>query len=109
MLAGAFDYDLEPKTRVRLFEAPASTPLIPQQVVHTGETTLRATPSYPMALSPWRFRWWAPAPPGCVAQAITVAPGAHAVVPLVAGRHLEDQPSLDMHPGLPALPVTPHQ
>lgn len=63
MLAGAFDYDLEPKTRVRLFEGASLDTPDPQQVVHTGETTLRATPSYPMALSPWRFRWWAPAPP----------------------------------------------
>jgi len=85
MLAAAFDYDLELKTRVRLFEgASLDTPDPVQQVAHTGEVTLRATTVVPDGAQALAVSVVGTGAPGSVAQAITVAPGDSAVVPLVA-------------------------
>jgi len=84
MLAAAFDYDLELDTRVRLFEgATIDTPDPVQQVAHTGEATLRATTVVPDGAQALVVSVVGTGAPG-VAQAITVAPGDSAVVPLVA-------------------------
>ncbi|MEV8194119.1 hypothetical protein [Rhodococcus pyridinivorans] len=85
MFAAAFDYDLELDTRVRLFEnASLDTPDPVQQVAHTGEATLRATTVVSDGAQALAVSVIGTGAPGGVAQAITVAPGNSAVVPLVA-------------------------
>ncbi|MCT7293890.1 hypothetical protein NVV99_23580 [Rhodococcus sp. PAE-6] len=85
MLAAAFDYDLDLETRVRLFEgASLDTPDPVQQVAHTGAATLRATTVVPDGAQALAVSVVGTGAPGGVAQAITVAPGDIAVVPLVA-------------------------
>jgi len=85
ILAAAFDYDLDLKTRVRLFEgASLDTPDPVQQVAHTGEATLRATTVVPDGAQALAVSVVGTGTPGGAAQAITVAPGDSAVVPLVA-------------------------
>jgi len=85
MLAAAFDYDVDLDTRVRLFEgASLDMPDPVQQVAHTGEATLRATSVVPDGAQALAVSVVGTGAPGGVAQAITVAPGDNAVVPLVA-------------------------
>jgi hypothetical protein len=85
MLAAAFDYDLDLDTRVRLFEgASLDMPDPVQQVAHTGEATLRATSVVPDGAQALAVSVVGTGAPGGGAQAITVAPGDSAVVPLVA-------------------------
>jgi len=85
MLAVAFDYDVELETRVRLFEgASLDTPDPVQQVAHTSEATLRATTVVPDGAQALAVSVVGTGAPGGVAQAITIAPGNSAVVPLVA-------------------------
>ncbi|WP_418344866.1 hypothetical protein [Rhodococcus pyridinivorans] len=85
MLAAAFDYDVDLDTRVLLFEgASLDTPDPVQQVAHTGEATLRATTVVPDGEQALAVSVVGTGAPGGGAQAITVAPGDSAVVPLVA-------------------------
>ena len=85
MLAAAFDYDLDLDTRVRLFEgASLDAPDPVQQVAHTGEATLRATTVVPDGAQALAVSVVGTGAPGGMAQAITVAPGDSAVVPIVA-------------------------
>ncbi|MFI2562164.1 hypothetical protein [Nocardia farcinica] len=85
MLAAAFDYDVDLDTRVRLFEGGSlDTPDPVQQVAHTGEATLRATTVIPDGTQALAVSVVGTGAPGGAAQAITVAPGDNAVVPLVA-------------------------
>ena len=85
MLAAAFDYDLDLDTRVRLFEgASLDAPDPVQQVAHTGEATLRATTVVTDGAQALAVSVVGTGAPGGMSQAITVAPGDSALVPIVA-------------------------